>query len=61
VVITAFLSSRSGGKLSIIALKQFCLAHLPAYMVPDRFSLLPSLPRTSTDKVDYQGLKQLVG
>jgi amino acid adenylation domain-containing protein len=60
VVITAFLSSRSGTKLSVIALKQFCMRHLPAYMVPDRFSFLPSLPRTSTDKVDYQGLGKLL-
>jgi acyl-coenzyme A synthetase/AMP-(fatty) acid ligase len=60
VAITAFLSSRSGTKLSVIALKQFCMRHLPAYMVPDRFSFLPSLPRTSTDKVDYQGLGKLL-
>jgi amino acid adenylation domain-containing protein len=60
VTITAFLSSRSGAKLSVIALKQFCMRHLPAYMVPDRFSFLPGLPRTSTDKVDYQGLAKLL-
>jgi amino acid adenylation domain-containing protein len=59
VVITAFLSSRSGAKLSIIALKQFCMRNLPAYMIPDRFTFLPDLPRTSTDKVDYQGLAKL--
>jgi non-ribosomal peptide synthetase component E (peptide arylation enzyme) len=28
-------------------------------MVPDRFSVQPSLPKTSTDKVDYQRLKEM--
>jgi amino acid adenylation domain-containing protein len=56
VAITAFLATRDGERLSIIALKQFCARHLPAYMSPDRFVFLPRLPRTSTDKVDYQGL-----
>jgi non-ribosomal peptide synthetase component E (peptide arylation enzyme) len=28
-------------------------------MVPDRFKILPTLPKTSTDKVDYQKLKEL--
>jgi acyl-coenzyme A synthetase/AMP-(fatty) acid ligase len=56
VTIAAFLTTRDGERLSIIALKQFCARHLPAYMNPDRFVFLPRLPRTSTDKVDYQSL-----
>jgi amino acid adenylation domain-containing protein len=56
VVITAFLSPREGAKLSVIELKTFCNRALPAYMNPDRFTVLAGLPRTSTDKVDYQGL-----
>jgi hypothetical protein len=28
--------------------------------VPDTFTFLPTLPTTSTDKVDYQGLERLV-
>ena len=32
---------------------------LPPYMVPDTFTFLSDLPTTSTDKVDYQGLKRL--
>ena len=28
-------------------------------MVPDTITLLKDLPTTSTDKVDYQGLKRL--
>jgi acyl-coenzyme A synthetase/AMP-(fatty) acid ligase len=56
VVVTVFLSTKDSAKLSIIALKQFCARHLPAYMSPDRFLFVDRLPRTSTDKVDYQGL-----
>ena len=43
----------------MIALKQFCSERLPPYMVPDLFGFQPSLPKTSTDKVDYQKLKEL--
>jgi amino acid adenylation domain-containing protein len=57
--VRAFLSTRDGEKLSIIALKQFCAQQLPLYMVPDTFTFLKDLPKTSTDKVDYQTLKEL--
>ena len=43
-------------KLSIIALKQYCAKALLAYMSPDAFQLHDALPRTATDKVDYQSL-----
>ncbi len=59
VVITAFVSPEEGKKLSIIALKQFCSKALLAYMSPDKFVTLDKLPRTSTDKLDYQSLKRL--
>ena len=36
-------------------MKTFCAA-LPSYMNPDAFLFLEALPRTSTDKVDYQAL-----
>jgi amino acid adenylation domain-containing protein len=57
VRIHAFLSPRDGGKLSVLALKRFCAERLPRYMVPDVFHSIDALPRTSTDKIDYQGLK----
>ena len=38
-------------------MKSFCAQHLPSYMSPDVFQFLDSLPRTSTDKIDYQGLR----
>jgi acyl-CoA synthetase (AMP-forming)/AMP-acid ligase II len=42
---------------SIIDLKQFCAERLPRYMTPDSFTFVDMLPRTSTDKIDYQALK----
>jgi amino acid adenylation domain-containing protein len=57
VPIKAFTSTRNGSKLSIIELKRFCSENLPLYMVPDFFCFLESLPKTSTDKIDYQKLK----
>jgi amino acid adenylation domain-containing protein len=60
VRIAAYLISRSGGhRPSIVELKTFCARTLPAYMSPDVFLFVDSLPRTSTDKVDYQGLRRL--
>lgn len=41
---------------SIIEMKTFCNRHLPAYMNPDVFVFAEALPRTSTNKVDYQAL-----
>jgi len=57
VPIKAFTSTRDGSKLSMIELKKFCSENLPLYMVPDLFCCLESLPKTSTDKIDYQKLK----
>jgi amino acid adenylation domain-containing protein len=59
VRIKAFVGTKDGGKLSTIALKQFCSEQLPLYMVPDLFQCLDTLPKTSTDKIDYQQLKEL--
>jgi amino acid adenylation domain-containing protein len=59
VPIKAFTSTRDGTKLSIIELKKFCSENLPLYMVPDIFCSVESLPKTSTDKVDYQKLKAM--
>ncbi|MBK8900838.1 MAG: amino acid adenylation domain-containing protein [Anaerolineaceae bacterium] len=60
VRLKAFLSCRENEKRpSLIALKRFCTENLPAYMVPDLFSFQEVLPKTSTDKIDYQRLKTL--
>jgi acyl-coenzyme A synthetase/AMP-(fatty) acid ligase len=60
VEIVAFLASHDDKRPSIIDLKAFCKAKLPAYMSPDRFMFFDRLPRTSTDKVDYQALTRYV-
>jgi amino acid adenylation domain-containing protein len=59
VTITAFLSAGAEKPLSLIALKRFCSQNLPLYMIPDRFSWRDALPKTSTDKIDYQRLKEM--
>ena len=59
VTICAHLSLKSGDKLSLISLKKFCSERLPLYMVPDKFKFHTRLPKTSTDKVDYQRLKAI--
>jgi amino acid adenylation domain-containing protein len=56
VRLTAYLGVGGGARLSPIALKQFSTTHLPRYMVPDAFVCVDVLPRTSTDKIDYQAL-----
>ena len=38
-------------------LVRFCAERIPAYMVPERFELDGSLPKTSTGKIDRQALR----
>jgi len=59
VRIEAFLCWRDGRRPSLLALRQFCKEHLPASMIPDGFHHPERLPRTSTDKIDYQRLRSL--
>ena len=59
VSIDAYIAMKPDRKASIIAMKRHCTSYLPHYMVPDRIRFLPSLPATSTAKVDYQRLKAL--
>jgi len=58
VRIVACVSCHDEANPSVIEMKTFCASHLPVYMSPDRFLFLPRLPRTSTNKVDYQTLRQ---
>jgi amino acid adenylation domain-containing protein len=58
VRIRAHLVCREGSRLSIIQLKRFCAERLPLYMVPDLFQFHDGLPKTSTDKTDYQTLSR---
>jgi amino acid adenylation domain-containing protein len=58
VQIRAFVAWTGGAPPSLIAMKRYCTEALPLYMIPDRFSFEQALPKTSTDKVDYQRLKE---
>ena len=61
VSIAAFVAMKPAHKGSIIAMKRHCSVYLPHYMIPDSIMFLSDLPTTSTDKVDYVGLKQSAG
>jgi amino acid adenylation domain-containing protein len=58
VRIAAHLSTKTQRKISIIELKRFCSEHVPVYMIPDAFVFHATLPKTSTDKLDYQRLQE---
>lgn len=59
VRIKAFVSHHGAKRPSVIELKRFCAERLPSYMAPDIFAFRDVLPKTSTDKIDYQALKQM--
>jgi amino acid adenylation domain-containing protein len=59
VRVCAYVACQHGQTLTKIALKAHSARSLPPYMIPDVFTVLEKLPRTSTDKIDYQTLKQL--
>jgi amino acid adenylation domain-containing protein len=56
VRIVSYLATAGNLRPSIVEMKSFCNDHLPSYMNPDVFVFVDSLPRTSTNKVDYQSL-----
>lgn len=58
VKICAHLVAAGEKKPGIISLKKFCAENLLSYMSPDLFRFHDALPRTSTDKIDYQSLKK---
>jgi amino acid adenylation domain-containing protein len=60
VTIAAFVSCAHDRALTIIALKKLTSEALPPYMIPDRFTVIDTLPRTSTNKVDLQALRARV-
>jgi acyl-CoA synthetase (AMP-forming)/AMP-acid ligase II len=56
--IVSYMVSGDARRPSIVEMKSFCNQHLPGYMNPDVFVYLSDLPRTLTNKVDYQALVQ---
>ena len=59
VQLRAFIHWSGDDKPSILAMKRFSSENMLNYMIPDRFTFVSSLPKTSTDKIDYQKLKEL--
>ena len=57
--VTAFLVCKQGPAPSVIELKRFCAENLPAAFIPDEFTVRETLPKTSTDKMDYQRLMEM--
>jgi acyl-coenzyme A synthetase/AMP-(fatty) acid ligase len=56
VRIVACLSTGAEKRPSIVQMKVFSGGALPSYMSPDVFLFFDKLPRTSTNKIDYQRL-----
>lgn len=59
VRIEAFLCCAAENRPSLVQLKRFCAGNVPSYMIPDSFTFVPSLPKTSTDKIDYRKLTEV--
>ena len=60
VLIYAFLCCEGGDKApKTVQMKIFSAKNLLSYMVPDRFVFLETMPKTSTDKIDFQNLSSL--
>ena len=49
----------SSGPVTAAELVGFCKDRLPKYMIPERFVVLDVMPKTSTGKIDRQGLLAL--
>lgn len=56
--IIAFIQ-KNDGEGNILELKKYCLENMPHYMTPDVFVILENIPKTSTDKTDYQKLHHI--
>ena len=56
-VIKAYVAPRDGETVDPEALLSFCAERMPRYMVPKFVQVMPSLPKTSSGKVDYPALR----
>lgn len=54
--IICYLVAPADPRPSIVEMKTFCNQNLPSYMNPDVFVFAEALPRTSSNKVNYQAL-----
>lgn len=58
VQIKAFLRWAEEKLPTLVALRRFCAENMPPYLIPDQFAFLKAIPKTSTDKIDYQSLRR---
>lgn len=56
--LVAFVVSAGAADVSAASIAAALRAKLPAYMIPDPIAIEPSLPRTSTGKIDKRSLAQ---
>jgi amino acid adenylation domain-containing protein len=54
--IHAYVALHEAGAATASDLERHCIAALPRYMVPEQITLRPTLPKTSTGKIDRRGL-----
>jgi non-ribosomal peptide synthetase component E (peptide arylation enzyme) len=52
----AYVVAGKDRALDVTAVQRICSDRLPRYMLPDRISCIPELPRGSTGKVDRRAL-----
>lgn len=57
VRIHAYVTTTAGPRISLVAFKRHCARRVPRYMIPDRFEVLDTIPKTSTGKVAYRALE----
>jgi acyl-coenzyme A synthetase/AMP-(fatty) acid ligase len=60
-VIKAFVVPRDSEVLDSDALLAYCEERMPRYMVPKAIEVLQELPKTTSGKVDYPGLRRREG
>jgi len=61
-LLCCFYESPDRMEFDLSELKRFCQNHLASYMIPDKFVLLHTMPKTSSGKIDLQALnKQIDG
>ena len=56
--IKAFVVPQDGERPDAAALLAWCADNMPRNTVPKTITILTDLPKTPTDKVDYQALRQ---
>jgi amino acid adenylation domain-containing protein len=57
--VSAFICPRDEAAPGELELRAHCALFLPPYMIPDRFLVLPEIPRGDRGKIDYHSLATL--